>query len=626
MNPNIDICRWLLPIALLANACGYDRLIDHDAFEEKTASYVELRIAMPTERATKSNPMGGEEGNGREHGLENEDRIHDINVFFYQEEPGKGMDSEGSLPICKHIYYNIDNHSDIQNTELWKAEPSEGNRDKEEYKPYFESNYLVLKFKCSDEDIRKAESTGLNFVALANVGPMQDISTLDKLMNYDLGNDHTNNWSVSYDAFSNSKDASQMDYFLMSTAYNEEYLYNGFSTGSNKVVKVGDIYSGVTTFQRMYARIDLWYNEANNAVYQAGETGRLSELKYSVDGAETNTVFLTNVLPVNVMKSPSYLIKRVTDAPELVWSPANSKVWDSVNLAGVKSFKWGGKETPSAYVLDTGGDLPTNYVMAPHTIEKQPGGDSVDVLAIWYGKTAVRNVRKCIQEDISNENASTDNGKFTAYWHGEQNRGFGDPDYGCDHISVISYANENTHPTDCFHSDYLTGLAFRGVYVPGRLCKGYVGNTLIEMSATERAAFDVEGKKIFRYSPTGRDVNESETLYFTDAGALDAYRADHMTDGAVVTEFEAAREQKDGLLGFACYYNLWLRHYNDEDADPQLNYPMEYATVRNNIYRVKVSFTGPGDPTPEMREPDTMQARIFVRNWNMRVEDNPLDF
>ncbi|MDE6422957.1 MAG: fimbria major subunit, partial [Muribaculaceae bacterium] len=65
-------------------------------------------------------------------------------------------------------------------------------------------------------------------------------------------------------------------------------------------------------------------------------------------------------------------------------------------------------------------------------------------------------------------------------------------------------------------------------------------------------------------------------------------------------------------LGIKCYYNLWLRHYNDENADPQLSYPMEYAIVRNNIYRVALSFSGPGDPTPTMREPDTMQARIFV--------------
>ena len=82
----------------------------------------------------------------------------------------------------------------------------------------------------------------------------------------------------------------------------------------------------------------------------------------------------------------------------------------------------------------------------------------------------------------------------------------------------------------------------------------------------------------------------------------------------------------ENTLGFVCYYNLWLRHYNDEKADPQEAYPMEYATVRNNIYRVSISFNGPGDPEPTMRDPDTMQARIFVRKWNLRTDDKPLEF
>ena len=53
---------------------------------------------------------------------------------------------------------------------------------------------------------------------------------------------------------------------------------------------------------------------------------------------------------------------------------------------------------------------------------------------------------------------------------------------------------------------------------------------------------------------------------------------------------------------------------------------MQYATVRNNIYRVALTFNGPGDPTPTMREPETMQARIFVRKWNQRKEKDALKF
>ena len=102
----------------------------------------------------------------------------------------------------------------------------------------------------------------------------------------------------------------------------------------------------------------------------------------------------------------------------------------------------------------------------------------------------------------------------------------------------------------------------------------------------------------------------------------------HPGDVADITAFTA--EKHGDRWGFICYYNLWLRHYNDVDdanpSNPHAHMPMEYATVRNNIYRVAVSFSGPGDPEPTMREPDTMKARIFVRKWNLRTENNALEF
>ncbi|MDD7759244.1 MAG: fimbria major subunit, partial [Bacteroidales bacterium] len=72
--------------------------------------------------------------------------------------------------------------------------------------------------------------------------------------------------------------------------------------------------------------------------------------------------------------------------------------------------------------------------------------------------------------------------------------------------------------------------------------------------------------------------------------------------------------------GGVCYYNMWIHHAPTVASDPQQTRPMDFAVVRNNIYRVCVSFTGPGDPKPDMREPNNIQSRVFVRAWNFRQQ------
>ena len=128
-------------------------------------------------------------------------------------------------------------------------------------------------------------------------------------------------------------------------------------------------------------------------------------------------------------------------------------------------------------------------------------------------------------------------------------------------------------------------------------------------------------KSYTRYVIMNQDgLTDDQALYFVDDAQARAYSAAHHEHQAELTRFT------NGV----CYYNLWLRHYNDVNdatpSNPHEKLPMEYVTVRNNIYRVSLGFSGPGEPTPELKEPDTMQARIFVRKWNKRVENAPIEF
>ena len=652
MKTKLDILKWLTPLALLlATACGYDELVvPDDSPEEKETPYVELRIAVPLANpaTTRANPMGGEEGNGREKGVLNEDKIHDINIFFYDDSKsdGEGMNSDPETPIVDHLYYNVDDNDDPLNSKLRKPE--------DETDPiYYDNHYLTLQFACTEELLARAE--GLKFLAIANLGPKQfsdnmklkDLTGL-QLEYYDYNSKGSGNptWSTTNDAFSNN--ASNMDYFLMSTAYNDNHTYDEYgisATGTNTIVKDGGKYSGTTTLQRVYARLDLWYNHDNAIMEETGDNAKVKELKYAIVDDKDNVVkgedaanhfadvYITNVLPVNVMQKPSFLFKNVIELPASnKWDAlTNNTVWNSKSTVWTTgTSKWGGKESPNDLPYSSE-DQPLNYVLEPTTTLKSSNGRDGDLTA-WYGSSRTEQVKTNI--------TSPANGPMSGYYHGTPNSATA-TNYGCDRIAIISYANENTHPTDCYHSNYLTGMAFRAVYVPEKIYSyGEVtdaeGNTTVKLTEVT----SVPEGKIYRYSWTTKNQEEKNSLYFTDRNEAEKYAEAHPQHMAIITPQKPSEEDEDAYFtatehvvgkdadgrdikkwGFVCYYNLWLRHYNNEAGDPTENYPMEYATVRNNIYRVAVSFRGPGDPTPTMREPDTMKARIFVRKWNYREED-----
>ena len=60
-----------------------------------------------------------------------------------------------------------------------------------------------------------------------------------------------------------------------------------------------------------------------------------------------------------------------------------------------------------------------------------------------------------------------------------------------------------------------------------------------------------------------------------------------------------------------CYYTWWVRHSNDNNDDAKGI--MEYAIVRNNIYKLTVeSIYSLGDPVPGDEE---LNVKVYVNNW-----------
>lgn len=99
-----------------------------------------------------------------------------------------------------------------------------------------------------------------------------------------------------------------------------------------------------------------------------------------------------------------------------------------------------------------------------------------------------------------------------------------------------------------------------------------------------------------------------------------------------ITVFVPTNDDGEGL-GYYCYYFYWIRH-NDNLKDGKMG-PMEFATVRNNVYKISVTnVKSIGHPRNSDRDPDpvnpddpdeeaanSIKVDIKVLPWVVRVND-----
>lgn len=113
-----------------------------------------------------------------------------------------------------------------------------------------------------------------------------------------------------------------------------------------------------------------------------------------------------------------------------------------------------------------------------------------------------------------------------------------------------------------------------------------------------------------------------------EASLKDALRANLFQ---VYTPTNIAQSGAPANYKYYCYYYYWNRH-NDNDMSWQMG-PMEFATVRNNIYKLNVNSVSllgyPGDvpppPTTKIEEDKLyMSVEVEVVKWEVR--ENNIDF
>lgn len=358
-------------------------------------------------------------------------------------------------------------------------------------------------------------------------------------------------------------------------------IYRFKNTG-NEVYKL----SASTNVERAVARFD----------YKANDNGNEYEIK---DGegttdkpvsGKTLTVTLAGYKIMNISKT-FYHLKRVV-----------AKASDS-------NYNYGGAETATNYVVDADWDAKNKWT-----------GKDENELDIRKKLFFVPLNGEDKSDYISLGGLFDDNHEDTG-GPGQNWDGNDEDDVNKNGYKVLGYCTENTIKGN---SNQRYGLTTAVVF------KAEIGGSIIEEGTSA----------LYRYNNTV--YNTWDAVYSAyrlnnPSASYNNYEAYKTACNAEGKALEITRWKKDTTDGkFYCYYAYWNRH-NDNGKSTVMG-PMEFAVVRNNIYKLDIKNiwklghptdpTNPIDPdepwkptTPDEEDKLTMDVNVSVLNWAVRVNN-----
>lgn len=526
------------------------------------SSYVSLSFASQQSTPTRSNPTGGEQGDGDETGQDYENEIKSAVAFFYQGSGTDGVNSSGTTPIMAVATFNVGS----------PTEPGNG---------------IDRTYTTTPQQVDLDDGT-YNVLVVANPGA--DWWTGQSLTLADVRNHiQTTAWTASGSDYSD---------FVMTSAADATLTLN-----SNPE---SDPAKATVNVERMAARLD----------YKAEASYTCTDPAYT--GA---TVEITGAALVNNLTAGSYMLKRVASTVD-----------------GVPTYL--GNETPDAGVQ-------TNYVLDPWTADKTSANNSFTIGG--EVKTA---------EDLYGE------------WFGNISQ---DPNYWADYVQPgievsdgtekwqrIGYTLENTTAAEEAGKRYSTGVVFKAKFHPQGVANYTDGETFFAYGTKIYASMEdmmagFYGSKFddldnITSCVTWGDVKQfiTSTLLTNDPSGYNKYLeglAEGKDDSETVSDASSLTwsnymknecgyskdengkvvlDQNGKVTRIAlqpygtrtyedatCYYTWWVRHSNDND-DTKKGI-MEYAIVRNNIYKLTVnSVYSLGGEVPEE---ESLIVDVYVNDW-----------
>ncbi|MDO4160712.1 MAG: fimbria major subunit, partial [Prevotellaceae bacterium] len=348
---------------LLFTSCG---MFDDDAScqtDSDAKGYLSVKVNVAGDGTSSStraegdyNPDGGEDGNGRETGFENEYEVNNVTLLLYKAD--NGINGSGDATISYAYYFD----------NLTGTTGSTG----------YDITYTSSTKECD----RLIISNGpYNVIVIANAGDMTGTflnAELSTVRDYIF----TSAWTYSEGEYSN---------FIM-TSEDDASTSSSSTTGSG--TKASPLVVSVN-IERLAARIDI---EPNEGAYNNTDNGYTYNYNVLDKTDETKVIggfVLESILPYNKLTSGEYLIKRVTEGTT------------------TSSISYLGDETETE-------DKATNYVLDPWTLGKgttMPSGliynqskvDDWTSISGFINVKAVESDKSYFILDYTMENTTTDN-------------------------------------------------------------------------------------------------------------------------------------------------------------------------------------------------------------------------
>lgn len=536
-------------------------------------AFIQLSFGMSGAQGTRANPDGGEDGDGPEPGQDAENKVFNAVAFLF--DGNVTVNGDADTPVTP-VYF-----SDVSGPEtggngidaVWETAPVQTTVENGDY------NVIVVANPGDNRWWEQAENQTL--------GPVRDHIQQEA-------------WTETNGNYTN---------FLMSSADEPTEKLTINNNSENEPAKV------TVNVERMAARVDY-----------------LAENEYTCTDPAYNgaTVEITGATIVNRLTAGSYLLKRVAD---------------DVNGTNLEYL---GDETATNTVA-------TNYVLDPWTKLKtqqnledevfEVNGQNVAAAGLYDAETYIPT-----RSDNPEEWADYCKAGVAAT---------------ADGYLRVGYALENTTDKLSTSLNYNTGIVFKAQFHPQGVDGYNDGNTFFTYNGTiypsltnmvgqlnAQADFAAYAQneiaklsswdelKDFANSlndPTGYGdyltgyavehssetftptANELTWTYYLDnkLGVVeDAQHVVKINQNGVETRAKLYKSSGEKLRTYykgQCYYIWWLRHSNDGYEDK--NGVMEYAVVRNNIYKVSVnSIYSLGGDIPDN---EGLDAQVYVNKWSM---------
>ena len=254
------------------SACSGDDVMAKDSTAAGGTAYVSVRLLVAQPEATRLGPAGGADGDGREPGMDRENAVSDVTLLLYrQSDASTGLNGDGTATVEHTVYFP---------TLVASADGTA---------------YTSEAAECGIT----AASGAWHAIVVANMG---DVSSVFQGETLSSVRDH-----IVEKAWIEAADVSGYTGFAMASAKDATLS----STGNEGDGSEASPYVIHTSIERVAARIDI---EPGDGEWNGGAS-TYTYIILSEDGqTDTGDRFvLTHVMPFNLMKAGSYLLKRVCD-------------------------------------------------------------------------------------------------------------------------------------------------------------------------------------------------------------------------------------------------------------------------------------------------------------------------